>query len=383
MKIIILGTNLNSDNRGVQALGYGAIDILTDLFPGQTIQFVNLFISPGNTSKISEHVTQIRVRKIDFILLALAKLGLICNTPIANHLRTANYIFSINEGDGYSDIYGARRFLSTVAFNFICSLFSDQFYFLPQTIGPFTAPYLKAIALRFLRTPKKIFVRDKISQKFLVKNNLKATVIPDMAISMKPVEVKSDLPHKFVAINVSGLLFFGSQHQQMVDQVSYRETILYLIHYLLSKGENVVLVPHVYHSLSVSSTDDLRACYLCYSCFKKHSNLKIITQPYTAPELKYLIAKSKLMISSRMHACIAALSTSRPAIALAYSYKFKGTFSNFDMKSWVMELYKRKYQQPILRSTIDLALTQLPKVSTDLTAKMFEIKKQIKEQFTL
>ena len=55
-----------------------------------------------------------------------------------------------------------------------------------------------------------------------------------------------------------------------------------------------------------------------------------------------------------MHACIAALATSVPTIGLAYSYKFEGTFDNFNQKEKVINtvgLKKEDISRYMLRAS--------------------------------
>jgi polysaccharide pyruvyl transferase WcaK-like protein len=59
---------------------------------------------------------------------------------------------------------------------------------------------------------------------------------------------------------------------------------------------------------------------------------------FSAGEIKWHIGRCDLFLGSRMHACIAALSQEVPALALAYSDKFRGIYESLEIAPLALDL---------------------------------------------
>jgi polysaccharide pyruvyl transferase WcaK-like protein len=58
---------------------------------------------------------------------------------------------------------------------------------------------------------------------------------------------------------------------------------------------------------------------------------------YDQNEIKYIIGRCDVLIGSRMHACIAALSQEVPAVGIAYSDKFRGVLESVGVAGLVTD----------------------------------------------
>ena len=96
----------------------------------------------------------------------------------------------------------------------------------------------------------------------------------------------------------------------------------------------IFLVSHV-------SGEDYFACSKVYRNFqgtKDKGRVVLLKDTYSAPEIKYIISRMAFFTGARMHACIAALSTSVPTVPQAYSHKFLGITEKFKLGEYVVDL---------------------------------------------
>lgn len=100
-------------------------------------------------------------------------------------------------------------------------------------------------------------------------------------------------------------------------------------------NKDIVFLPHTYDMQNNIEEDDLKAI-IDFIKVNNIQNVSIVDKNLDVQELKYLISKADFFMGSRMHSCIGALSTSVPAIGLAYSYKFDGTYNMFEQSKLVI-----------------------------------------------
>lgn len=376
MRIILCGVNLLSFNRGVQALGFGAIDFLKEIFPSATIEVLSHAISKDSTSEIN----QFKVGRKDILKLLLPSFLTLSQSQrsIVQKLKTADYVFDLTEGDSFSDIYGERRFMTNLLFKKMVRRYAQKYILLQQTIGPFKSRVNLSLAASLMRTLDKVYVRDGDSYNLLKKLKIKTLLLPDVSLYMKQKKpTVYQIPfNSFVAINVSGLLYFDALKRGLVKQESYARIIEAITKLLLKKGESVLFVPHTYSVTNNSPEDDFMASLRVYHQFKgKYQNqIAIVDRELDAPEIKYILSRAKFTIASRMHACLGSLTTSRLSIALAYSYKFQGTFANFHAKEWVINLHQEESACEKTLSLVEKALLDYLQVSLALAKVVDELK---------
>ena len=101
----------------------------------------------------------------------------------------------------------------------------------------------------------------------------------------------------------------------------------------------VLLVPHVIPQ-DMPVENDLAACKAVWDQLPKEIQEKVIVidGQYDQNEIKYLIGQCDFFLGARMHATIAALSQSIPAVGMAYSKKFAGVFETVNMADYVVDM---------------------------------------------
>lgn len=384
-KILLIEAETKNNNRGCMALTYGALKILSDKF--NDAEFYSL--EPSTTLDSEVRCFNIQDKKISITFLPVPKSNyynffkdlltffLAKNTSniILNTIKSVDEIYCIGLGDGLTDNYGIKRLLRFFVEFFIAFFLKKKITLLPQTIGPFNSFLGKILGAFIVKTAKNVFVRDKMANKYLntIRVNYKEDF--DLSVYMPPEKVDIDLPDEYIGLNISSLLYCKTDLSNFTGFESYENLIRKLIVTFCEKGENILLIPHTYNIADNKNEEDAFAIAEIIKDLKIE-NIYTIKDNYTAPQLKYIISKSKFFIGSRMHSCFAGLSTSTPTIGLGYSYKFKGGFEMFGIPECAIFLKNLKEEQ--MESIIEKILISFEK-RNEIKIKLEKTNKQIQE----
>lgn len=344
-KIFFSDFAVNHTNRGCQALTYGSMHFLKRFYEINKTSI----ISPGyyiRRKRIDEyHILNISNENFEInrrfywlpeIILTsiIIKLfnGRIGFGKFFKDIKNVDYIFNISGGDGFSDIYSSKTFISLFWPSLIGAFLNKRLILLPQTIGPFNKAINRKLANYAINKAKHIYVRDLVYTDWLEKNKINFTVTNDVSFYMETQIVNIDIETKAVGINVSGLAYFNNFRNLKGRFPFYKELLIKIIEFFQKKDLPLYLVPHTYnHETPEINADDLQASKELYESLQNKKGIKIINEDYIAPELKYIISKFDFFIGTRMHANFAAIYTNVPVFGLSYSYKFSGSFDNYGL----------------------------------------------------
>ena len=418
-KICLLGASFDTGNLGVSALAESSIKIILNRWPKAEIILLGTGSANGeHRLKISGREVRVSIVRMRFcrnlflrshffvlllnaLLLKLLPLRRFRNllsamNPYVRILIETEKVFDITGGDSFSDIYGLRRFLIYGFLQkWLIMLFGKELILLPQTYGPFKSSIARLMAKSILKRASVVYARDKESMEYVQtllgrhRLNGKLRFMPDVAFILdsyrpKIIDVGSldDVRKEgsiVVGLNISGLLFNGgySQENMFGLKVSYSELIFGVVDFLMKDQRLLVLlVPHVL-SPSMVVEDDPNACRQLYEKLsEKYPGRIFLTQgQYDQNGIKYIIGLCDFFIGSRMHACIAALSQSIPAVGIAYSKKFQGVFESVGMGNYVADVYRCSKDEML--STIRMAFENREQIRINLNTIIPEIKSNI------
>lgn len=302
MKALILWGEHASANLGVRALGAGTEAILRRIDPSVEVQRQSY--GPGDAPvRIGSHRSQLRrlVRDTD---------------GLTDWVRQFDLVLDTRAGDSFADIYGLPRLWTMNLMTEIVGRAGVPLIYTPQTIGPFETRRGRILGRRALRRGTTVMARDRRSAEVAAglgrPVDLLATDVVfalDQTVALKTQDV---------LLNVSGLLWQPNPH---VDHLGYRRLVSQLFQRIVQAGRRVTLLAHVIDS--PVPDNDVPACRefadqvagAGYDCPE-------ILVPESLDDVRAKIATAELVIGSRMHACLNALSLGVPAIPLAYSRKF-------------------------------------------------------------
>ena len=303
MRVLVLWADEHSPNLGVRVLARGSRDLISRVWPDAEFEFADFTSRPPQ-------VPWGRVR-------SLVKERVVGRLGMKDWLEGFDLVWDTRSGDSFSDIYGSHRHSVMSAVHEFAVQAGRPVAMAPQTIGPFTSVSGRMLGRRSLRRSALVFARDPVSAAAAAALGRPVdAVTSDLAFAIAPPERTA--AHRDVILNVSGLLWQDNPH---LDARAYREAVTAIVRMLLANSRSVALLPHVLDSHDrdndAPAVDALTAEF--------GSDLEAVA-PRDLDEARAIIAGSNVLIGARMHACLNALSTGVPAIAMAYSRKFAPLF---------------------------------------------------------
>jgi colanic acid/amylovoran biosynthesis protein len=322
LTIGLLGHSANSDNLGVGALTVSNISILQGVCDDLQIKptFL-LFTGLGGSAEY--------IRLPNLVIVPLRTRSFISPyNGLYSAIRGCNIVADITGGDSFADIYGAARFIRIALAKGVVLAARRPLVLAPQTIGPFQRTWTRAIARLLMSRSRAIVSRDNLTSDFVRGLGLQARLVDATDVAFR-------LPYNAapfgkdgrirVGLNISGLLFNGGYTKSNMFGLSldYARLAGELVSYFTAKHNcEVHLIGHVNSDL-LSIEDDYRVARQLQAQFPK----AIMAPRFGTPsEAKSYISGMDFFAGSRMHACIAALSSGVPVLPIAYSRKFSGVF---------------------------------------------------------
>jgi polysaccharide pyruvyl transferase WcaK-like protein len=151
-------------------------------------------------------------------------------------------------------------------------------------------------------------------------------------------------------------------------------------HLVNEKQATVLLVPHVFGEGEYSESDSA-VCEKLYRKLKPKYGDKLhgVSGRYDQSEIKYIIGLCDFFVGSRMHACIAAISQSIPAVPIAYSKKFIGVMETVGMEPYVADPRTMGVEE--ILAVVDKAWGEREAIKTHLEQKMPEVRERVLSLF--
>lgn len=314
-RILVLWASESATNLGVAALARGSRDLLQRVSPGAEITFANYGARPAQVpwgrprSLVRERVQ--------------SRFGM------QDYFRSFDLVWDTRAGDSFADIYGLERLITMSMVHECARAAGAPIVMAPQTIGPFTTRRGRLLARWNLRRSRLVVARDPRSAAAAEALHRPADMTAaDMVFAIEQPQAG---PPRDVLVNVSGLLWSTNPH---VDAAAYRRILQETIALLRADGREVTLLAHVLDNPTpdndVPAARELAA--------QVGGDLEVVV-PTDLDSVRETIAGARLLIGSRMHACLNALSVGTPAIPLAYSRKFAplldsvGWTTGFDLRT--------------------------------------------------
>lgn len=305
MKGLILWAEPASKNLGVRALADGTQRLLETTFGDIDVSFQGF---GGGDAPVRIGQPRAQMRRLAG-----------GHGELVDWVRTFDVVVDTRAGDSFADIYGLRRQLVMSLMGEIVARAGIPLVLGPQTIGPFDTRRGYLMARRSLRTARAAMARDPQSAEQASTIGRPVDVLTTdvvFALDAAPASGRRD-----VVINPSGLLWNdGNPH---IDATAYRALLRGLCHRLISQGRQVSLMAHVLNS--TLRDNDVPVVELLAA--ELGDGVEALV-PADLKEARSYLSSAEVVIGSRMHACLNALSVGRPAIPLAYSRKFDPLLRN-------------------------------------------------------
>lgn len=367
LRLVLAGAAVGNGNRGVEALARSVVDGVQREAPGAHVSLLDdgwgvRDETSGRYPAISVELVGVRRsrrwhRPESWAQVRVAQATAPCLNGVARRFRDADAVLDISAGDSFTDLYGPARLLTVTAPKEAALRAGRPLVLLPQTYGPFATAAGRRLAQRFIRSATVAYARDPWSHSQLVRlagpdvdpSRLRAGV--DVAFALEPRRPSADVVELVEAlrdgptagVNVSGLLQHPSDHARFGIAGDYLATMTGLVQALIDAGAHVVLVPHV-HAPGGSGESDIGAIQRVRDGLtaSQRGQTTVLPTHLDAAEVKWCISRLDWFMGSRMHATIAALSTTTPAAAYAYSDKTHGVFETCGVSEHVIDARRRE-----------------------------------------
>lgn len=200
-----------------------------------------------------------------------------------------------------------------------------------QSYGPFPktikGKIVKLVARKSLKRLPLIFARGEESYRNLksLKMNTKIEIYPDIAITLKPKYEKEldllDKSNKYTCVVPSTCIY--NLKNSKISGEHYVRLILKIIEDQVKSGHKIILLAHTRVNKSFEKGCDFELCKKIYQKSKNKKDIIFIRKDYGPRELKWLISKSDILITSRFHALVAGLTEGVKCIAIGWNEKYK------------------------------------------------------------
>jgi polysaccharide pyruvyl transferase WcaK-like protein len=331
-KILIIGTG-SLRNYGCEAIIRGTYSLLKAYWP-ECILFVASEDIEYDSDLFSgmENIKFIPYRK-RFTLLRLFKgilrrIGYGTGSPVrmkTNIIKRYDIILSAG-GDNYAESPEGTLYhilIDLLEMGRKAKKHNKFFVIWGASIGPFSNNNLKLIKEDLKRTDLQL-VREEISYNYLKSIGLdesKIFRVADSAFIMESETTKDILKSNneiLIGLNISELSIihaFSSIQEGMIIMFS-------ALDHLLQENFNYrfICIPHVVVDKGGPQDDfSFMQKYLNYTKFRER--IELISPGLGAKKTKKIISECDLLISARMHCCIAGVSSGVPTLFLTYSPK--------------------------------------------------------------
>lgn len=327
--MIIQIDKTSNTNKGAELMLYAILEEIEKRDQDSIVYYNNIF---GN---ISSFKTNVKLRKrwvfkiSKYAIFLLNKL----NLPYSYFLYThpLNNLDLVLDGAGFqfSDQWShSKNYLDQLEFYYkTLKKRGTKIVLLPQAFGPFETENGKRSVKIISKYADLIFARENISFQFL----------QDTGINMDNVHICPDFSLTVDGVFPEKLAFLTNQvciipNKKMITHAnlngnSYLSFLEKLIVYILNSGKDVFILNH-------EGTGDLE---ICNNLKNRLVNKVNVVTGLDAKEIKGLIGKSYMVISSRYHGVASALNQGVPCLATSWNHKYEMLFNDFGQQNMILD----------------------------------------------
>jgi len=411
MTLKVLLINIHSfNNVGDAALSQVAIDQIQENFPDSRLTLVmndpqsytgNEQVVLSFHTWVTKNINHQAVRFIWLVCVSLVAsitnrlFGKAIFFPISRDIRAtiqayleANLVVSVPGGYFYS--YGRGRALINIAFSMSLAHFSGQpLYLFPQSFGPLQFQWEHWLAGWLLSHSRLVMAREAQSYEQLANWGIpisKCHILPDSAFAYKGdppdyalnwlhsqgINPQTDRPMLGIT-----MLDWGAQYPGFQNQEAYENAIAAAIKYFIAQlGGRVLLLPQ---SCGPTPAEDDRLPASRVAKRVSHLGTSVFQAilPLSPGLLYSVYGQLDLLIGTRMHSNIFALSQGVPVIAIGYLHKTLGIAQSAGIKDWVVDI--QQINEACLIEKLSDLWSVRSKIREDLRGRMPAIQQKSRE----
>lgn len=200
----------------------------------------------------------------------------------------------------------------------------QDLYLLPQALGTFEKESVRSAVKALFARATQVFARDSKSLESarLIGSSTEVRQCPDFTVLVGPVADASIIvPDQFVGI---------VPNIRMLDKTKSGESYLGFLRAAISQVRQSDLTPaFVLHD----AEEDRKVIAMLGA---DHAAIPVLTH-HDPRVLKWLLGKASIVIGSRFHALVSALSQGTPCIGAGWSHKYPELFSDFNCSDYLVD----------------------------------------------
>lgn len=238
-------------------------------------------------------------------------------------------------GFAYGDAVGDGQARETWMYLKHCTQRRLPYVLLPQAWGPFTAPALARVCTRICKTSSAFYARDDASKSHLGRllgvDDDAISTAPDVAFRFQGADAAAgerlltSLSMPAGELPIVGIVPNMRVYARMPGTGQDSEYVKLLVaacKTIRAAGAAVILMPHETALGRSSPTDDAPLCAMVKLALHDDNLVGMLSGTHTAACVKSVIANLDLLIGSRFHSIVAALSSLVPTVALGWTHKY-------------------------------------------------------------
>lgn len=209
------------------------------------------------------------------------------------------------------------------------------YVFLPQAFGPFTRKSERSFLSKALPLARLICARDQQSFSYLQQlspDHLEGAkrplwLYPDFTNLVAAKAPDHPAPHSCLTV-IPNYQMLSKSNANPLWRERYLDVLRHFIRLATEKGMPVLLLNH-------EGKNDLVLCQQL--ALETAGNVEVRSEPDPL-KVKALIGQSKLVVCSRFHGCVSALSQGIPCLGTSWSHKYEALFSDYGVKHWLIDV---------------------------------------------
>lgn len=316
---------VNFENKGAELMLRGIHDKIHEWSPAN---IVACHLLTGNFQQRNKlgiyHLTERQISRLPILEKYIDPVAHL----IPSFLRKKNHLILTSEVDvildasgfAYSDQWGSK---ASERMALKCQKWrkeNKKIILLPQAFGPFENPRVKEAMITIVNNVDLIFARDQISYDYI-----KALSIPINHVKIAPDFtnlLQGEKPSYIEKLTNRPCLV---PNQRMLDKTgsnastSYIDFIVSVINNLREKQRNPFILVH--------ETKDINLAEKIASLLSQPIDIIQEENPLC---LKYILGQVELLIGSRFHSLISALSQGTPCLGTGWSHKYQTLFAEYN-----------------------------------------------------
>ncbi len=252
-------------------------------------------------------------------------------------------------GYSYGDAWGPGQARFAYCYALLGQGRGKPYMCMPQAWGPYERAADRPAYRRLCEASSLLMARDEVSRGYLAdllgRVATAIDVCPDIAFKFSGGE--EDEGKRFLAklgLESSAAPVVGvAPNMRVYERATgtglengYVRVLVDICRTLRERGMSVVLIPHEIEGSGQGTTDDRLLCSMIRGAVDDPC-VVAMTDACDATEIKAVVRGLHLLVGSRFHTIIAALSSCVPVVALGWSHKYEELLRSFDMESLVYD----------------------------------------------